>query len=99
MSNIKCLTCESNNIETSGSGALPIYTCRDCKNMMWPSTRPSLDDIKRANDEISIGDFTLTASYANESDKIGIYRSSGEGGVFSREELAKVIEIFYKERL
>ena len=48
--------------------------------------------------ELVVGDFRLGASYASEPDKIGIYRSSGEGGDFDRAEFEAHIAKFYEDR-
>lgn len=47
--------------------------------------------------ELTIGDYTLRPSYANEPDKIEIARSSGEAGDFSRADFEAAIAAFYTE--
>ena len=46
---------------------------------------------------MKIGDFEITEAYGDKETKVAIYRSSGEGGDFSKEELEKVIAKFYEE--
>ena len=48
--------------------------------------------------EFRVGNFVLTSSYADEEDKIAIYRyNDGEGGDFDKAGLEAVIAKFYED--
>lgn len=46
---------------------------------------------------MKIGDYEITEACGDKETKFAIYRSSGEGGDFSKEEFEKIIAKFYEE--
>lgn len=47
--------------------------------------------------KIVIGDFTITDAYSESPKRVGIYRTSGEGGDFNKADLEKIIGRFYNK--